>query len=227
MTSLDLFQDQPRTRTIEALDSGAVVLRAFAHGQEAALLQEVAAITGVSPFRHLITPGGYRMSVAMTNCGELGWVSDRSGYRYDPIDPLTRQRWPALPASFSGLAVRAAAAAGYDEFAPEACLINRYDAGTRLSLHRDQDEEDASAPIVSVSLGAAATFLWGGLRRSDKTMRVRLESGDVVVWGGASRFVYHGVAPLKESAHPLTGAVRINVTFRRVRQRVAANRAPH
>ena len=220
----DLFDEDAQD---VRLAPGAMLLGGFALAFEAPPITALRRVVEGAPFRHMITPGGHRMSVAMTNCGELGWVSDRSGYRYDPIDPLTRQRWPALPASFSGLAVRAAAAAGYDEFAPEACLINRYDAGTRLSLHRDQDEEDARAPIVSVSLGAAATFLWGGLRRSDKTMRVRLESGDVVVWGGASRFVYHGVAPLKESAHPLTGAVRINVTFRRVRQRVAANRAPH
>ncbi|MET0987751.1 MAG: DNA oxidative demethylase AlkB [Steroidobacteraceae bacterium] len=227
MTSLDLFQDQPRTSWIEALDDGAVVLRAFVHAQEAVLLREVAAITAVSPFRNLTTPGGLRMSVAMTNCGELGWVSDRSGYRYDAVDPLTQQRWPALPASFNELAMRAAAAAGYDAFHPEACLINRYEPGTRLSLHRDQDEEDASAPIVSVSVGAAATFLWGGLRRSDRTQRVRLESGDVVVWGGTSRFVYHGVAPLKESVHPLTGAERINLTFRRVRQRAVPYISTH
>lgn len=219
MTSLDLFGDQPRTSTVETLAAGAVVLRAFAYGQEAALLREVVAVTTVSPFRHLITPGGLRMSVAMTNCGELGWVSDRSGYRYDAIDPLTQQRWPPLPESFHELAVRAAVAAGYDAFHPEACLINRYVPGTRLSLHRDQDEEDAAAPIVSVSIGVPATFLWGGAMRSDKTIRVRLESGDVVVWGRASRFLYHGVAPLKESVHPLTGMERINLTFRRVRQR--------
>lgn len=219
MTSLDLFQDQPRTRAVERLDAGAVVLRAFAHGQEAALLHEVSALTAVSPFRHLITPGGYRMSVAMTNCGALGWVSDRTGYRYDAIDPLTREPWPELPPLFRELAVQAAQTAGYSDFDPEACLINRYQPGTRLTLHRDQDEEDATAPIVSVSIGVPATFLWGGLQRADKTTRVRLESGDIVIWGGASRFIYHGVAPLKDGVHPLTGGERINLTFRRVRRR--------
>lgn len=222
MTSLDLFHDQPRSRTVESLGAGAVVLRAFVHGQESAILREIDALAAVSAFRHLITPGGYRMSVAMTNCGALGWISDRSGYRYGAIDPLTQQPWPALPQTFGELALQAACAAGYDDFQPDACLINRYRPGTRLSLHRDQDEEDSSAPIVSVSLGVPAIFLWGGDKRSDRTLRVLLESGDVVVWGGASRFAYHGVAPIKASLHPLTGDERINLTFRRVRLRTRA-----
>jgi alkylated DNA repair protein (DNA oxidative demethylase) len=157
------------------------------------------------------------MSVAMTNCGELGWVSDRTGYRYDPIDPQTRQPWPAMPEVFRTLARDAAATVGFAGFRPDACLINRYEPGTKLSLHRDYDERDASAPIVSVSLGVPATFQWGGLRRNDRTRRVPLEHGDVVVWGGPSRFVYHGIAPLKEGHHSLTGTQRINVTFRRAR----------
>jgi alkylated DNA repair protein (DNA oxidative demethylase) len=158
------------------------------------------------------------MSVAMTNCGELGWVADRSGYRYDPVDPLTQTAWPRMPQLFAELARRAAEAAGFASFRPEACLINRYEPGTRLSLHRDYDEENAHAPIVSISIGAAATFIWGGLKRNNKTRRLRLDSSDVVVWGGPSRFVYHGVAPLKEQRHPLTGAQRINLTFRKVRR---------
>lgn len=227
MTSLDLFHDQPRVAAIEPLSEGAVVLRAFVHGQEAALLDAVSAITAISPYRNLITPGGYRMSVAMTNCGELGWVSDRTGYRYDAIDPDTQRPWPQLPVLFRELALRAAETAGYADFQPDACLINRYRPGTRLSLHRDQDEEDATAPIVSVSIGVPATFLWGGLRRGDKTARLRLDSGDVVVWGGPSRFIYHGVAPIKESVHPLTADERVNLTFRRVRRHAAHVSAPH
>ena len=215
--SADLFAHLPRERTCEPLDSGAAILRAFVSGDEPALLAEVESISAHAPFRHLITPGGFRMSVAMTNCGELGWVSDRTGYRYDPIDPQTGAHWPAMPAHFRDVAQRAAAAAGFEGFEPDACLINRYSPGTRLSLHRDYDEKDLHAPIVSVSLGVSATFLWGGLQRGDRTRRIALDSGDVVVWGGDSRFVYHGIAPLPERDHPLTGSHRINLTFRKAR----------
>lgn len=206
----------PDERT-ESLGPGAVVLRGFARGLQQGLLDAVAGITAVSPFRHLITPGGFRMSVAMTNCGEVGWVSDRTGYRYDPIDPQTQHAWPAMPGIFRQLAANAASAAGYERFRPDACLINRYEPGARLSLHRDYDEKDAAAPIVSVSLGVPATFQWGGLRRSDRTRRILLESGDVVVWGGESRFVYHGIAALPDNMHSLTGPQRINLTFRKTR----------
>jgi alkylated DNA repair protein (DNA oxidative demethylase) len=156
------------------------------------------------------------MSVAMTNCGRVGWVSNRSGYRYDPVDPDTAAAWPAMPDAFLSLAARAAAEAGFDAYDPDACLINRYVPGAKLGLHQDRDEKDAWAPIVSVSLGLPATFLWGGKKRSDPIRRLRVESGDVAVWGGPARFVYHGVAPLKDAEHPLTGAVRLNLTFRKV-----------
>ena len=156
------------------------------------------------------------MSVAMTNCGRVGWVSDSRGYRYDPIDPDTGLHWPPLPAAFLDLAVRAAAEGGFPNYDPDACLINRYVPGSKLGLHQDRDEKDQWAPIVSVSLGIAATFLWGGKKRSDPLRRLRVESGDVAVWGGPARFIYHGVAPLKEGEHPLTGATRINLTFRKV-----------
>lgn len=211
----NLFDELPPQERIEQLAPGAMVLRGFARASEKELLSAVGEIAELSPFRHLITPGGYRMSVAMTNCGELGWVSDRSGYRYDPIDPTTQKPWPRMPQIFRHLAASAAARAGYESFQPDACLINRYEPGSRLSLHRDYDERDATAPIVSVSLGVPAKFLWGGLQRSDRTRRIALESGDVVVWGGESRFVYHGIAPLSESAHRLTGQDRINLTFRK------------
>jgi len=201
---------------VEPLEDGAVLLRGFADPEVASLIDAVSRIVQKAPFRHLVVPGGHTMSVAMTNCGRTGWVSDRTGYRYDPVDPDTKLPWPAMPALFLDLAARAAAEAGFANYDPDACLINRYVAGAKLSLHQDRDENDAWAPIVSVSLGLPATFLWGGKRRSDPQRRIRLESGDVVVWGGPARFVYHGVAPLKDGEHPLTGAARINLTFRRV-----------
>ena len=201
----------------ETLAPGAVVLRGFATAREAALKDGVARVTAAAPFRHLITPGGFRMSVAMTNCGELGWVSDRRGYRYDPVDPESGARWPALPESFRALARDAAARAGYDGFVPDACLINCYAPGARLSMHQDRDEKDLRAPIVSVSLGLPAVFLWGGDERADKARRVALHHGDVVVWGGPSRLRFHGVLALKDGEHPFAGGHRINLTFRKVR----------
>jgi alkylated DNA repair protein (DNA oxidative demethylase) len=211
-----LFEHELTPPSREPLEEGAALLRGFATASATALIQEVDKIAQVAPFRNLVTPGGYTMSVAMTNCGRVGWVSDRSGYRYDPIDPVTGAHWPAMPPPFLDLAVRAAAEGGFENYDPDACLINRYVKGSKLGLHQDRDEKDHWAPIVSVSLGLPATFLWGGKRRSDPVRRMRLESGDVVVWGGPARFVYHGVAPLKDGNHPLTGSVRINITFRKV-----------
>ena len=191
------------------------MLRGFARDEAAVLVAAVGDIARMAPFRNMVTPGGYRMSVAMTNCGRAGWVTDRSGYRYDPVDPLTGQPWPAIPGLFRRLAGEAAAAGGFARFEPDACLINRYKAGTKLSLHRDEDERDLTAPIVSVSLGLPAIFLFGGNKRGDRPRRVGLESGDVVVWGGPDRLAYHGVAPLAEGDDPLTGRRRINLTFRK------------
>ncbi|MBN8905337.1 MAG: DNA oxidative demethylase AlkB [Rhodospirillales bacterium] len=185
------------------------------HADLAALLPEVRAIAAAAPFRHLVTPGGHTMSVAMTNCGALGWVSDRRGYRYERTDPQTGRPWPPMPAALRALAEAAAAAVGFPDFAPDACLVNRYVPGARLTMHQDRDEGDLGAPIVSVSIGLPAVFLWGGLRRADRPRRLRLESGDVVVWGGPSRLVFHGVDPLPDGDHPLTGACRFNLTFRR------------
>jgi alkylated DNA repair protein (DNA oxidative demethylase) len=209
----DAIDDAPPA--LEPLDEGAVILRRFALAAAPALLQAVGEVTAAAPWRHLVTPGGYRMSVAMTNAGALGWVSDETGYRYDAVDPLSGRRWPAMPECFLALARSAAEQAGYRGFEPEACLINRYEPGARLSLHQDRDERDFSAPIVSVSLGLPAVFLFGGLRRQERPQRVRLAHGDVVVWGGASRLAYHGVAPLAEGEHPATGRCRVNLTFRR------------
>ena len=211
-----LFENETLPPSREPLEEGAMLLRGFADSEAPALIEEVARIAQQAAFRHLITPGGHTMSVAMTNCGRVGWVSDRTGYRYDPVDPDTKTPWPAMPQTFLDLAARAAAEAGFPNYDPDACLINRYVAGAKLSLHQDRDEKDSWAPIVSVSLGLPATFLWGGKRRADPVRRLRLESGDVVVWGGPARFVYHGVAPLKDGDHPLTGSARINLTFRKV-----------
>ena len=213
---LSLFEGQLVPPAVEWLEEGAVILRGFVAEQSSSLLQEVERLAAISPFRHMITPGGYTMSVAMTNCGRVGWVSEKSGYRYDPVDPETSTHWPAMPAAFVNLAKSAAEAAGFSNYDPDACLINRYAVGAKLSLHQDRDENDQWAPIVSVSLGIPAVFLWGGKHRGDPVRRLVLENGDVVVWGGPARFVYHGIAPLKAAEHPLTGATRINLTFRKV-----------
>jgi alkylated DNA repair protein (DNA oxidative demethylase) len=175
----------------------------------------MARVTAAAPFRQMETPGGLRMSVAMTNCGERGWVSDRRGYRYAASDPADGRAWPQMPPEFAACAVGAADAAGFGQFAPDACLINRYVPGARLTLHQDRDERDFTAPIVSVSLGLPAVFLFGGDARGDRQRRLPLQHGDVVVWGGAARLRYHGVAPLQEGWHPLLGSQRINLTFRR------------
>ena len=214
-STFNLFADIPAEKSQERICPGAMVLRAFALADAAALLAIVDAVTATAPFRHLITPGGLRMSVAMTNCGEVGWVSDRRGYRYDALDPDSGQRWPAMPAIFLQLAQRAAAAAGFDAFNPNACLINRYAPGTRLSLHQDRDERDLRQPIVSVSLGLPVVFQFGGVQRANKPQRVPLQHGDVVVWGGPARLNFHGVLPLKDGHHDLLGAQRINLTFRK------------
>ncbi|MGQ9368536.1 DNA oxidative demethylase AlkB [Azospirillum sp. ST 5-10] len=208
----DLFDDQPRDLP---LDDGAVLLGGFARPAAAALLDAVGRVLETAPFRHMETPGGHVMSVAMTNCGAAGWVTDRRGYRYGPDDPRTGRPWPPMPDVFADLAARAAAAAGFAGFVPDACLINRYRPGARLSLHQDRNERDFSWPIVSVSLGLPATFLWGGPRRGDPPRRIGLRHGDVVVWGGPARLAFHGVGPLADGEHPLVGRQRLNLTFRR------------
>jgi alkylated DNA repair protein (DNA oxidative demethylase) len=195
-----------------SLGPDALILRGFASASLTALITE---ITEAAPFRHMITPGGFKMSVGMTSCGELGWVTDRKGYRYSAVDPESGKPWHSMPPEFLNLAQRAAAAAGFPNFIPDACLINRYAVGAKMSLHQDKDERDLQQPIVSVSLGLPAVFQFGGLDRRDPVRRVHLEHGDVVVWGGASRLAYHGVMPLKDGVHPELGACRINLTFRR------------
>ncbi len=211
----DLLRDLAVRGISEPIGDGAVVLRGFACLRAGELLCAVERICAAAPFRHLMTPGGHTMSVAMTSCGNLGWVSDRGGYRYQRVDPLSGEPWPAMPDVLRSVAAEAAAEAGYARFTSDACLVNRYEPGARLTLHQDRDERDMEAPIVSVSLGLPATFLFGGMRRNDRPRRIRLEHGDVVVWGGATRLVHHGVEALADGLHPLTGRCRINLTFRK------------
>jgi alkylated DNA repair protein (DNA oxidative demethylase) len=213
----DLFDSAEVLPAREQIADGAVLLRGFCRPIQHELLTAIDGIIAQSPFRHMVTPGGYQMSVAMTNCGSVGWVTDRSGYRYDCNDPITEKPWPEMPPIFRELAGQAAAQAGFACFRPEACLVNRYEPGTRLSLHQDRDEKNFDEPIVSVSLGLPTIFLWGGPRRSDRPQRFRLEHGDVVVWGGPSRLFFHGVAPLADGEHALLGRRRINLTFRKAR----------
>ena len=210
----DLFEEQTPDGGQTSIAPGAVLLHGFARDEAAALLLAVEEVVAKAPLRHLVTPGGHVMSVAMSNCGPLGWVSDRSGYRYDTHDPLSGLRWPAMPDAWLALASRAALQAGFENFKPSACLINEYQPGTKLSLHQDKDEKDLRQPIVSVSLGLPAVFQFGGLRREDRPARWRLVHGDVVVWGGPARLAFHGVLPLADGEHPLLGKRRINLTFR-------------
>jgi alkylated DNA repair protein (DNA oxidative demethylase) len=214
----DLFESIPDALPPqEAMAERAVLLRALAKPVEADLIADISDIVAQAPFRHMRTPGGHQMSVAMTNCGSMGWVTDRSGYRYDGVDPQSGKPWPVMPPSFRALAGQAAAQAGFDGFSPDACLINRYQPGARMSLHQDRDEADFGAPIVSVSLGLPAIFMFGGLARSDRPRRFRLQHGDVAVWGGRMRLAFHGVAPLADGEHALMGRQRINLTFRKAR----------
>jgi DNA oxidative demethylase len=213
--SRDLFDNEARSDAeIEPLADGAVLLRGFATLEATELMEALGGVLLAAPFRHMVTPGGFRMSVAMTNCGRAGWITDRRGYRYEPLDPTTGRPWPPLPAPFVQLATRAAAQGGFASFEPDACLINRYEPGARLSLHQDKNERNLAAPIVSVSLGLPATFLFGGLRRTDRPRRIRLQSGDIAVWGGPARLAFHGVEALSEGDDQLTGRCRINLTFR-------------
>lgn len=214
----DLFESVPDLQpSQQRMAEGAVLLRGFARSFESELIADLREIIAQAPFRHMVTPGGHQMSAAMTNCGNVGWVTDRSGYRYDANDPEAGKPWPAMPASFCKLAGQAAAQGGFDGFSPDACLINRYAPGARMSLHQDKDERDFGAPIVSVSLGLPAIFLFGGLQRSDKPQRFRLQHGDIAVWGGPARLFFHGVAPLADGEHALLGRQRINLTFRKAR----------
>jgi len=212
----ELFPDAPTPVGDEVLAPGAMLLRGFALDRAEALVAAVHDVQSQVPFAHLLTPGGRRMSVAMTNCGRVGWVSDRRGYRYAATRPGTQQPWPDMPGVLRELAESAARHAGFPGFDPDACLINRYAPGARMSRHQDRDEDDRQAPIVSVSLGLPAVFEFGGFQRSDRPTRIPLAHGDVVVWGGRSRMRYHGVLAIRPGDHPLLGPCRINLTFRKV-----------
>jgi alkylated DNA repair protein (DNA oxidative demethylase) len=214
----ELFACLPGARAArEEMAEGAVLLRVFVGESEPELIAALREIVAAAPFRRMFTPGGHQMSVAMTNCGSAGWVTDRTGYRYSPEDPETGKPWPAMPPLLRELADRAAERGGFSGFAPDVCLINRYVPGAKMSLHQDKDELDFAAPIVSVSLGLPAIFMFGGSKRSDKPRRFRLEHGDVAVWGGPSRLFFHGVAPLAEGNHAVMGPQRLNLTFRKIR----------
>jgi len=210
---MDLFDGIERSH--QPLSPGATILHGFATSVADELLLGLDSVVREAPFRRMVTPGGWQMSVAMTNCGSLGWITDRTGYRYDAIDPETGCPWPAMPGTFDDIARRAAEAAGFSGFQPEACLINRYEPGARLSLHQDRNEQDYDAPIVSISLGVPATFLWGGMTRAERPRRLRLTHGDVVAWGGPARLRFHGIDPLSAAEHPATGSFRYNLTFRK------------
>lgn len=210
----DVTLRQGTLRNVPFAD-GATLLGGYANAVETPLLSALECVTATAPLRHMQTRGGYRMSVGMTNCGSAGWISDRRGYRYGPLDPDSGEPWPAMPPPFADVATRAAATAGFEGFLPDVCLINRYEPGARMALHQDVDERDFDAPIVSVSLGLPAIFLFGGLQRSDRPRRLALVHGDVVVWGGPARKSFHGVLPLAEGDHPVTGRQRFNLTFRR------------
>ncbi|MNM75538.1 Alpha-ketoglutarate-dependent dioxygenase AlkB [compost metagenome] len=213
-TELDLFNPASPAEP-QWIGKQAVVLPGFALAWVDVLLPELRQIIARAPFRHMLTPGGLNMAVGLTNCGALGWISDRRGYRYSPVDPLSQQPWPALPPAFIELAALAASAAGFGDFRPDACLINCYKPGNRLSLHQDRDERDYSQPIVSVSLGLPAVFQFGGHARNESTRRIGLRHGDVMVWGGEDRLRFHGVLPLKPGSHPLLNGRRINLTLRK------------
>jgi alkylated DNA repair protein (DNA oxidative demethylase) len=187
-TTLDLFahEAEPEAAILERIAPGAMWLRGWAGPQAPQLLADVAKVLAQAPLRHMVTPGGFRMSVAMSNCGALGWVTDRTGYRYAPTDLVTGQPWPAMPDTFAALARAAAAEAGFPDFEPDACLINRYEPGARMSLHQDRNERDFSHPIVSVSLGLPAVFQFGGAQRSGRPLRLPLVRM-VMWWCGAGR----------------------------------------
>ncbi|NBA97415.1 DNA oxidative demethylase AlkB [Pseudomonas sp. R5(2019)] len=215
--TLDLFADSDTEQPAQRIALGAQswLLRGFALPWVDNLLPALRQVLRQSPLRHMVTPGGFTMSVALSNCGDWGWTSDRSGYRYSAIDPRTGRPWPPMPDVVRALARAAASDAGFDDFIPDACLINRYVPGARVSLHQDKNEADFAYPIVSVSLGLPAVFQFGGTERNERPQRVPLLHGDVAVWGGVDRLRYHGILPIKEGLHPVLGAQRINITMRK------------
>ena len=213
--NLDLFDLSNNGESwIETITDDAVVLRQYLVNRSDELAEAIKTIEAKAPFRHMKTAGGFTMSAAITGCGDYGWISDRQGYRYSKVDPVTAQPWPEMPEVLKTIGKECARKAGYSDYNPDACLINRYSPGAKMSLHQDKDERDFTAPIVSISLGVPATFLFGGQQRADKTIKVPVMHGDVVVWGGTSRLFFHGVSTIKSAYHPFWGESRINITFR-------------
>ncbi len=215
-THFDLFAntESEQPRRAEQIGEQSWVLRGFALPRIEQLLPALKSVIERAPLRHMMTPGGFSMSVATSSCGALGWITDRSGYRYSVDDPLSHQPWPEMPEVFRDLAQTAAKQVGFSDFIPDSCLINRYVPGAKMSLHQDKDEHSYTAPIVSLSLGLPAMFLFGGFARSDRSQRIPLLHGDMVIWGGVDRLRYHGVLPIKYGRHPQLGEQRFNLTFR-------------
>ncbi len=208
------FNEQAST---EVIDNDAIILKGFVRAKANQLVKDAELISQQSPFRTMTTPGGGKMSVAITNCGHCGWLSDEHGYRYQQIDPVTHRSWPEMPQSFLKICAAATKAASFAEFMPDACLLNKYQADAKMGLHNDNDEHDLTAPIVSVSLGLDAVFLFGGKTRQSPTRKYLLSHGDVVVFGGQSRLNFHGISLIKPTyiSDDLTDH-RLNLTFRKV-----------
>ena len=208
----DLFS-QTTTETQEIL-SDMYILRSFT--SLASLIDEVKSVVQRAPLRYMQTPGGKKLNISMTNCGEYGWISESSGYRYTKHDPTSGQKWPNMPESFQLLAMQAARKCDFNGFKPNACLINHYKLGRNLTAHQDKNEPDLSQPIVSVSLGMSARFQIYGDSRNNKPLEIELYDGDVMVWGRSARLIYHGVKTNHSIPHPILGTHRINLTFRSV-----------
>lgn len=202
------------TSTLKPIANESFILPGFANTNTNTLLAAINSVIELAPLRQMRTPGGFEMAARITNCGYFGWVTDKQGYRYQTTDPETGLPWPAMPELIYQLAVDAASACGFDHFTPDVCLINCYQPGAGMGLHQDKDEKDFSAPIVSISLGVPAIFLFGGNKRQDKPCAHLLKNGDIVVWGGQDRLRFHGVQPIKLAHHPMTGQKRFNLTIR-------------
>ena len=198
---------------IEELFPGVFLFRSYVNEQD--FMEAVISTTKKIPFRHMITPGGKKINVSGTSMGDCGWYSDRRGYRYERIDPITGNNWPKIPKNISSVVSNAAKKVGFGGFIPDSCFINCYKPGVALTAHIDQDEVDFSQPIVSVSLGVSAIFQIFGEKRNGKVINIPLHSGDLLIFGGTARKFYHGVKKLKDQTHPLTNNLRINLTFRR------------
>jgi len=209
---MNLFSQLVAEPTHEEIFPGAVLMRSLALPQDNEFFTAAEAIIAARPLHHTTTPSGLPMGVMVTDCGD----SRAFANRWDTANPERMRLWPPMPPLLRDFAIRCAVRSGFPQFRPDACHINRYQAGTKLGLHQDRHECDWTQPIVSLSFGLECIFLLGGLQRTDKPRRILLEHGDVIVWGGPSRMRFHGVQPLKPGHHPLTGPYRYNLTFRKI-----------